>query len=722
MWFLFLPLVALSLEAQDPFFVVRFSHAQPPTALGSDVLPMVLKGKRWLCQMPQDSADEQPATEQTAVPTSHRVPRQPFEELLGANCFHSQQGWWHYELCFDKWLKQYHEEDSVIHTEFFLGLGTKAFFQDNLGLRKFTYLDGIRPMLAQLPRPLGASLAASGEWDWVPKNISNRAPHYTTRFYDGTLCDLSGKPRETILNVHCSLDPTENNTFSVSEEATCLYSLTFMTSVVCTLPDMAQEVQRLTPPPKVASAIQCYYDQVVGNPEDYSASTGDQYIETPARKAVTPEEAESNGKSPPEPQPVAKNQVDKHFAGHCYRVIEGWWAYEWCYEKWVRQYHEASDVVSAEYYLGLGVNALLDDPIGQRRIKYIDGAKSSLEQLAYTKTVSASGVWVFMKGGLESFYSSVYRDGTLCDVTGLMREIEVRLMCPAENPVDETFTVVEADSCKYILHFQSLAVCTWPEMAGVLAELGIALPPPPARPHVAPTPTRTPVPTRPEPIRTPAEPPIVPVEATQPTTESDPEEGDSNQSIVGDSEELVSTTERIHAAFAGRCYKIQEGWWQYEYCFGKWLKQYHEEGGIVLSEYFLGLGHAALEVDAASKRRIRYPDGVSTPLRKLELHPEPSASGIWEFVPRNSTNQGHHYHTPFYDGTVCEESREARMTDVRLFCTGDLRRNNTLQVVEYKVCRYLLNFYSTVPCTWPEMVEAMAAATTQATAKKSTGD
>ena len=41
---------------------------------------------------------------------------------------------------------------------------------------------------------------------------------------------------------------------------------------------------------------------------------------------------------------------------------------QFCYNKWVRQFHAENAVVLSEYFLGLGINAFMDDKIGQREV------------------------------------------------------------------------------------------------------------------------------------------------------------------------------------------------------------------------------------------------------------------------------------------------------------------------------------------------------------------
>ena len=64
----------------------------------------------------------------------------------------------------------------------------------------------------------------------------------------------------------------------------------------------------------------------------------------------------------------------------------------------------------------------------------------------------------------------------------------------------------------------------------------------------------------------------------------------------GPQRKVLVEKEHFDAAFHGQCWTLREGWWTYEWCYDKWVRQFHEDKGIFLSEYLLGLGLKALEV------------------------------------------------------------------------------------------------------------------------------
>ena len=49
------------------------------------------------------------------------------------------------------------------------------------------------------------------------------------------------------------------------------------------------------------------------------------------------------------------------------------------------------------------------------------------------------------------------------------------------------------------------------------------------------------------------------------------------------------------------CLVTSTGWWTYEYCFGDFVRQFHEQDGVVADEHIIGLSGAALEEDSLAR-------------------------------------------------------------------------------------------------------------------------
>ncbi|CAA7022934.1 unnamed protein product [Microthlaspi erraticum] len=110
---------------------------------------------------------------------------------------------------------------------------------------------------------------------------------------------------------------------------------------------------------------------------------------------------------------------------------EGWWSYEFCHQKEVKQLHVDGEKVVQEFYLGIF------DPEATA---------------AFNQNVSADA--------LQRYHSHIYTNGTICDLTGTPREVEVRFVC-AETKAMVT-SITELSTCKYALTVQCPTLCKHP--------------------------------------------------------------------------------------------------------------------------------------------------------------------------------------------------------------------------------------------------------------------
>lgn len=114
---------------------------------------------------------------------------------------------------------------------------------------------------------------------------------------------------------------------------------------------------------------------------------------------------------------------------------EGWWSYEFCHQKYVRQLHvEDENKIVQEFFLGTF------DP----------EATAAFNQTVSDASTDAS----------QRYHSHVYTNGTTCDLTGSPREVEVRFVC-AETRAMVT-SITELSTCKYALTVQCPTLCKHP--------------------------------------------------------------------------------------------------------------------------------------------------------------------------------------------------------------------------------------------------------------------
>ncbi|XP_030052450.1 protein OS-9 isoform X2 [Microcaecilia unicolor] len=122
-------------------------------------------------------------------------------------------------------------------------------------------------------------------------------------------------------------------------------------------------------------------------------------------------------------------------AAPCLLKTKDWWTYEFCYGKYVQQYHvEESEVKGDILYLGY--------------------YQSEFDW--NNETAKAS-----KHHRLKRYHSQMYINGSRCDLNGHSRETEVRFMCE-EGSGDYIARVDEPQSCSYVLTVHTTRICHHP--------------------------------------------------------------------------------------------------------------------------------------------------------------------------------------------------------------------------------------------------------------------
>jgi hypothetical protein len=146
--------------------------------------------------------------------------------------------------------------------------------------------------------------------------------------------------------------------------------------------------------------------------------------------------------------------------GKCFTKHEGWWSYEFCVGKHVRQYHadqvqqtdgRKKTVVQAEYFLGMSMGGAA----GQGNKNQQQRSKDSKRG---TKQESGELVAVAEDPSMSRFITE-FRNGTLCSESSSRREITIKMKCGTAD----TFVSVQEDrTCHYNLEFTTQRLCGHP--------------------------------------------------------------------------------------------------------------------------------------------------------------------------------------------------------------------------------------------------------------------
>jgi len=119
----------------------------------------------------------------------------------------------------------------------------------------------------------------------------------------------------------------------------------------------------------------------------------------------------------------------KPLEGSCLYRLEGWWTYEFCYGKHLRQFHQEKDKPirpQDEYFMGFN-NELI---------------------AAETK---------------DNYYAAQYDGGTVCDINGQQRRSEIRFVCNNERPTSNIMDINEPFSCSYTVAIHTPLLCRHPK-------------------------------------------------------------------------------------------------------------------------------------------------------------------------------------------------------------------------------------------------------------------
>ncbi|XP_057538576.1 protein OS-9 homolog [Amaranthus tricolor] len=209
-------------RSREPKYKIEFHSEDFPYLPGDDQESVFMPnedGKNYLCFLPKI---EKPKSGKPVIqfntssmimgsekPVKVKTPDELLE-VLEEQCLLRREGWWTYEFCFKKHLRQVHLEDEKIAQEFVLGLyDPEATNVYNQNLSDISILK-----------------------DPHSKDASQR--YHAHQYTNGTLCDLTNQHRETEVRFVCS-ESTAMIT-SITELSTCKYALTVQSPTLCLHP------------------------------------------------------------------------------------------------------------------------------------------------------------------------------------------------------------------------------------------------------------------------------------------------------------------------------------------------------------------------------------------------------------------------------------------------------------------------------------------------------
>ncbi|KAK3320384.1 glucosidase II beta subunit-like protein-domain-containing protein [Cercophora scortea] len=156
--------------------------------------------------------------------------------------------------------------------------------------------------------------------------------------------------------------------------------------------------------------------------------------------------------------------------GECLYFMHGWWSYSFCYGKEIVQFHAVpsgvkgappvKDKNSHEYILGTAVAHHQSQPNHRQQ----DASNHNhADQHAPAQAGDATGVappnTELQVKGDQRYLVQRLGDGTVCDLTGRPRTIEIQYHCSPGSTMDRIGWIKEVTTCTYLMVVQTPRLC-----------------------------------------------------------------------------------------------------------------------------------------------------------------------------------------------------------------------------------------------------------------------
>jgi len=422
-----------------------------------DTIPMLTRhGEKYVCTIPRtDGKDKEKDSKNNYEGQTALALLEPL--FVSQSCAYRLEHYWTYELCHGRFLRQYHEErdgKTIKLDEYFLGKYDMETYQKAIEAAKEQVKSG------KIKKPQKKRVE------------SMNMPYLELKMTSGTICDLNGLPRMARIQYVC-YPSGKHEMYSFKETSTCEYEVMVLSPLLCSHPDYRPESaneQHINCKPADKETATKPQDLVKTEKENYKMLTKNKmyeadffqgtkgpgsvkieikpvnpFGETSSEAAQEKREEESLKdssrwrESTREPaKPLTDPQIVRDFlmGDHCLYGGTGWWKYEFCYGKTVKQYHEEKG----------------------ERVQLIN--LGHFDKSKHIKWLSENPSKVPKKAEFRKHVSHFYSGGDFCELSGKPREIEVKLKCKQSQSLSAvTLYLLEPKTCEYILGVESPLIC-----------------------------------------------------------------------------------------------------------------------------------------------------------------------------------------------------------------------------------------------------------------------
>ena len=187
-------------------------------------------GKQYRCYLPRSSNVSEPV--QPPIPSLQQLGS--LLRPLTDSCFYRLEGWWTYELCFMKSMRQFHQEKIQSTAGVDSAREETRVTQDyQLGL--YWLPERQRHASDATPNAEAPAFDAADFRGELGYDLKTNRRYFAQKYGNGSRCDITGNPREVELRVWC--EPSEpTHIVGIEEISTCHYVVQFRTNLLCKHP------------------------------------------------------------------------------------------------------------------------------------------------------------------------------------------------------------------------------------------------------------------------------------------------------------------------------------------------------------------------------------------------------------------------------------------------------------------------------------------------------
>ncbi|KAH3685450.1 hypothetical protein WICPIJ_003565 [Wickerhamomyces pijperi] len=140
--------------------------------------------------------------------------------------------------------------------------------------------------------------------------------------------------------------------------------------------------------------------------------------------------------------PILSQSIKSELEGKCILLVDGYWTYSLCNNSQVSQFHG-------------GVNSLSNPKL----FRYILGNVPSSADAEKEKDLTAKSNYTVGRDHISWYLSKTFDNGTICDLTGLPRTVEVQYSCNPTEGNANLFSSKEYSTCNYIVKISVPELC-----------------------------------------------------------------------------------------------------------------------------------------------------------------------------------------------------------------------------------------------------------------------